>query len=393
MANILDYLDWRGDLTLREAPFNEVDNLILAELSFIDYEGIVPEMAGRQAPTLREAAEQYFARHDGEKLDMGVLVPDTIASLLEKAGASRRFGDMRLLSYVSLLDLKREMQFAAITVEVAPKLLYVAYRGTDDTLVGWKEDFNMSFLTPVPGQEEAVRYLDRVARHWPGRRLMVGGHSKGGNFAVYAAVRAKERVQSRIIAVYNNDGPGFDEAVLATPEHRRIEDRIRTIVPEDDVVGMLMSHEERYSVVRSDQTALLQHDGFSWQVLGDSFVHLSEISREGKLVDQTVKAFAAGLTKQQRERFVDVLYEILTASDARTLSDLQKDRWKTVSAMVKSSRELDEESRQLLYDTVRLLFREGANSIRAALREERRLGSRGGRKKAEKSSGDKADKA
>ena len=393
MANILDYLDWRGDLTLREAPFNEVDNLILAELSFIDYEGIVPEMAGRQAPTLREAAEQYFARHDGEKLDMGVLVPDTIASLLEKAGASRRFGDMRLLSYVSLLDLEREMQFAAITVEVAPKLLYVAYRGTDDTLVGWKEDFNMSFLTPVPGQEEAERYLDRVARHWPGRRLMVGGHSKGGNFAVYAAVRARERVQNRIIAVYNNDGPGFDEAVLGTPEHRRIESRIRTIVPEDDVVGMLMSHEERYSVVRSDQTALLQHDGFSWQVLGDSFVHLSEISREGKLVDQTLKAFAAGLTKQQRERFVDVLYEILTASDAKTLSDLQKDRWKTVSAMVKSSRELDEESRQLLYDTVRLLFREGANSIRAALREERRSGSRGGRKKTEKNAGEKADKA
>ncbi|MGM9663150.1 MAG: DUF2974 domain-containing protein [Oscillospiraceae bacterium] len=390
MANILDYLDWRGDLTLREAPFNEVDNLILAELSFIDYAGIVPEMAGRQAPTLRQAAERYSARHGGKEIDMGVLLSDSITLLLEKAGASRRFGDMRLLSYVSLLDLEREMQFAAITVEAAPKLLYVAYRGTDDTLVGWKEDFNMSFLTPVPGQEEAVRYLDRVARHWPGRRLMVGGHSKGGNFAVYAAVRAKERVQSRIIAVYNNDGPGFDEAVLGTPEHRRIEDRIRTIVPEDDVVGMLMSHEERYSVVRSDQTALMQHDGFSWQVLGDSFVHLSEISREGKLVDQTLKAFAAGLTKQQRERFVDVLYEILTASDARTLSDLQKDRWKAVNAMVKSSRELDEESRQLLYDTVRLLFREGANSIRAALKEERRPG---GWKKTEKDAGEKADKA
>ena len=274
---------------------------------------------------------------------------------------------------MSELDLAREMQFAAFTVELAPKLLYVAFRGTDDTLVGWKEDFNMSFLSPVPGQEEAVRYLEQVARHFPSARLMVGGHSKGGNFAAYAAIHAREKVQSRILAVYNNDGPGFEQNVLGTPEHQRIADRIRTIVPEDDVVGMLLCHEERYSVVRSDQTALLQHDGFSWQVLGDSFVHLSEISREGKLVDKTLKSFAAALTKEQRERFVDVLYEILTATDARTLSDLQKDRWKTVSTLLRSSRDLDEESRELLSYTLGLLFREGAKSIRSELKIEEKL--------------------
>lgn len=234
----------------------------------------------------------------------------------------------------------------------------------------------MSFLSPVPGQEEAVRYLERVARHFPSAYLMVGGHSKGGNFAAYAAIHAREKVQNRIIAVYNNDGPGFDESVLGTPEHSRISERIRTIVPEDDVVGMLLCHEERYSVVRSDQTALLQHDGFSWQVLGDSFVHLSEISREGKLVDKTLKAFAAALTKEQRERFVDVLYEILTATEARTLSDLQKDRWKAVSAMVKSGYGLDEESRALLSYTLRLLFKEGARSIREELKVEEKLNDR-----------------
>ena len=231
----------------------------------------------------------------------------------------------------------------------------------------------MSFRSPVPGQEEAVRYLERVARHFPASRLMVGGHSKGGNFAAYAAIHAKEKVQSRILAVYNNDGPGFDECVLGTPEHSRIADRIRTIVPEDDVVGMLLCHEERYSVVQSDQTALLQHDGFSWQVLGDSFVHLSEISREGKLVDKPLKSFAAGRTREHRERFVDVLYEILPATDATTLSDLQKDRWKTVSALLKSSRDLDEESRELLSYTLGLLFREGAKSIREELKIDQRL--------------------
>ena len=370
MANILDYLDWRGDLSLKAAPFNEVDNLILAELSFIDYSGIVPEMAGRSAVTIAEAAQQYFARHGTDQIDMGVLVPDAIVQLLQKAAKTRRFGGMRLVSYVSKTDLTREMQFAALTVELAPKLLYVAFRGTDDTLVGWKEDFNMSFLSPVPGQLEATYYLERVARHFSGCRLMVGGHSKGGNFAVYAAIHAKESVQKRILAVYNNDGPGFEGEVLGTAEHQRISDRIRTIVPEDDVVGMMMCHEERYSVVRSDQMGFMQHDGFSWQVLGDSFVHLSEIGFGGRLVDQTLKAFAEKLTREERERFVDALYEILTAGDAKTLTDLQKGSWKMAGTLLKTGYELDEESRKMVNYTLRLLLSEGVKSLRHELKIE-----------------------
>lgn len=373
MANILDYLDWRGDLTLAAAPFNEVDNLILAELSFIDYSDIVPEMAGRKAVTFAEAAERYFARHGTDNIDMGVLVPDAIVQLFEKAAKCERFKNMRLVSFVSTTDIRREMQFAALTVELAPKLLYVAFRGTDDTLVGWKEDFNMSFLSPVPGQTEAKLYLERVAKHFPAARLMVGGHSKGGNFAVYSSIHARESVQKRILAVYNNDGPGFEGEVLGTPEHQRISDRIRTIVPEDDVVGMMMCHEERYSVVRSDQMGFMQHDGFSWQVLGDSFVHLSEIGLGGRLVDQTLKAFAAKLTMEERERFVDALYEILTAGDAKTLSDLQKGSWKMAGSMIKSSRELDEESRKMLSYTLHLLFREWAKSLRHELKLEEKL--------------------
>lgn len=368
MANILDYLDWRGDLSLRAAPFNEVDNLIIAELSFIDFSGIVPAYPRRNIPTLRYAAERYFTYHAHRAEEMGVLVPGgNIVELMRKMAASVRFAEMRLLSYVNLVDEEREMQFAALTVELSPRLIYVAFRGTDDTLVGWKEDFNMGFMTPVPAQEEARTYLDTLLRRYPLAYFMVGGHSKGGNLAVYASAYAEESLQRRIIAVYNNDGPGFGETLLETEEHRRIEDCIRTIVPESDVVGMLLNHEEHYSVVKSDQKVLLQHDGFSWQVKGAAFEHLSDISREGHLVDKTLRGFAAGLTREQREKFADVLYDILTASDARTLNDLQKGKWRSVSAMLRAHRELDEESRELLNYTLRLLFREGARSIKDAL--------------------------
>lgn len=374
MANILDYLDWRGDLTLTAAPFNEVDNLILAELSFIDFNGIVPELTRRHGVPLSEASERYFAC--GKRSTLGVLVPPQVEELLRRAAKSRRFGAMRLLSAVSETDLVREMQFAAMTIELAERLLYVAYRGTDDTLVGWKEDFNMSFLSPVPGQREAVRYLERVARHFPTARLLVGGHSKGGNFAVYSAIHVRESVQRRIIGVYNNDGPGFEGEVLGTKAHRRISDRIRTIVPQNDVVGMMMSHEERYSVVQSDQKALMQHDGFSWQVLGDSFVHLDEIGFGGRLMDHTLKSFAAALSHEQREQFVDALYDILTSGDAKTLSDLQKGGWKMAGTLLRSGSELDEQTRRMVSYTLRLLLREGARSLRGELREEQRRNRR-----------------
>ena len=373
MANMLDYLDWRGDLTMKADPFNEVDNLILAELSYIAFDGIVGEEEKEGIP-LRQAAHAYFLANPTEGAELGVLVPGhAIVTMLGRMARSARFSEMRLLSYVNHLDLDAQVQFAVLTVEVAPRVLYVSFRGTDDTLVGWKEDFNMSFMDTVPAQAEAREYLDRMASRYPRATLLVGGHSKGGNLAVYAAVWAKEKTQEQILAVYNNDGPGFREELLSVPEHIRMEERIRTIVPETDVVGMLMSHEERYSVVRSDQVGMMQHNGFTWQVLRDAFVHLSDISTEGHVVDRTLQGFANGMTPEQREKFSDALYEVLRASNANTLRDLQQGKWRTVSAILRRSRELDKESQEALNYTLALLFKEGAKNLREALAKGARL--------------------
>ena len=363
MANILDYLEWRGDLTLEVSPFNEVDALLLAELSFINFEGIVPPPEIGRGVRLHDAAEAYFTRNEGREIDMGVLVPDRIPAMFCAMASSRRFGDMLVNAFEEHTDSELEQQFAAVTVELGDGTVYVSFRGTDDTLVGWKEDLNMGFLAEVPSQEQAVRYLNRAARQYAGRKLRVGGHSKGGNLAVYSAVRSVAAVQDRILAVYNNDGPGFMYDLSATAEHQRIAGRILTIVPQSSVVGMLLQHEKNVQVVHSTYEGIMQHDGFSWEVKGTQFVHLDDFSREGKIVDETIDSWASELSARQREALADAIYEVLTATGAQTLSELNEEKLKSAVGMLKSYKNLDRETRRALAGAVKLLLRLGTKNM------------------------------
>ena len=360
MASILDYLDWRGDITFAERPFNEVDNLLLAELSYLDFGGIVPADFAAAVP-LSDAVAAFTKRTP--HADMGVLVPDKIPGLAQKMAASARFRDVLLSGYVCKLDEQTETQFAALCAALPDGTVYAAFRGTDDTIVGWKEDFNMGFLPIVPSQREAADYLRVAAAAFPSQKLRAGGHSKGGNLAVYAAVWCGESVQDQLLAVYNNDGPGFHTSLLDRPEHQRIANRIQTILPESSVVGMLLEHEESYQVVRSNQVGLMQHDGFSWQVLGTQFVHLSGLTEGGRIVDSALRDFVRGLDQEQRIRFVDALFEVLTCTNAETLTDLKDGGFRTAYSMLKTVRSLDPDTRQALSGTLGLLVRSGAKSV------------------------------
>ena len=370
MANMLDYLDWRGDLTLAERPFNEVDNLILTKLCFMDFSGIVPAAFTGTGTTLASAAAQYFRMHPST--DMGVLVPEEIPVLLQKAAASRRFQNARLDGFVCHTDTGEEVQFSALSVLLDDGTVYIAFRGTDDTIVGWKEDCNLALMSTVPSQAEALEYLCAAADAYPAQPLRAGGHSKGGNLAVYSAVYCGEATQKRLVAVYNNDGPGFHSSLLETPEHRRIAGRILTIVPESSVVGMLLEHEEEYTVVTSTNSGLFQHDGFSWQVLGDHFIHRPSMDFGGRVAEQTLRTMIHSMTQKQREAFVDALFEILTCTDAETLSELKQGGLKTASAMLKKFQALDKDERHALSGTLKLLLTSGAKSMQGELMQKER---------------------
>ena len=299
MANILDYLDWRGDLTLAERGFNEVDNLLMAELCFLDFSGIVP--ADFSAPvSLPEAMQKYDAARPQET--MGVLVPEQIPELGHKMAASRRFSDLTLCAYVSRTDEETQTQFSALTALLPDKTAYIAFRGTDDTIVGWKEDFNLAFLPVVPAQRMAAEYLAAAAAALPSHPLRVGGHSKGGNLAVYSAVFCGEAVQNQLMRVYNNDGPGFQEKILQTEGYRRIKPRIKTILSQNAMVGTLLWNDCDYTVVKSTAALLGAHDGFTWETTPTSFVRCENLSPSARAFDRAMEEVLVGMSMAERRQ-------------------------------------------------------------------------------------------
>jgi len=352
MASLFDYIDWRGDLRFSAVELNEVDNLILSQISYMDFEGIVSPDPAEPAVSLRDAMRQYLRRHRGEKAYLGKLVPSDIVSLSAKTSKSLRFSSAQLCGYVNDIDKERQTQFSAITFRLENGMSFVVYRGTDDTLVGWKENFNMSFMQPVPAQRSATEYLERVAAALPDP-LYVGGHSKGGNLAVYAAVTCSPSVKERLLTVFNNDGPGFSRDFIDSVAYQNVSGRIRTIVPQSSVVGMLLEHEEVYEVVKSNATGLLQHNAFSWEVLGGAFIHLDTVSGESKLLDSALKEWLGGMSSAEREEFVDSLYETLSATDAKTLTELTAEKLK----LVKAWGSLSPKERSVLLKCLSLLLR------------------------------------
>ena len=339
--SLFDYVDWRGDLLFSEAGLNEVDNLILSQISYVDFDGIVPSDPSLPPITLRNAARQYLRLRRGSLPYLGKILPPDVISLMAKAAKSKRFAGMKMLAYTNRVDEAMDLQFSAVTFLPDHGKAFIAYRGTDDTLVGWKENFNMSFIQPVPAQLEAVAYLERVAPFLPDD-FYLGGHSKGGNLAIYAAVKASPSVKDRILTAFNNDGPGFGEDFINGPDYKSVHGKLRTIVPHSSVVGMLLEHEECYEVVKSNATGLLQHNAFSWEVLGGSFIHLNTVTPESRVVDRALKDWLYDLSPEERAHVVDTLFETLSAVGAKTLTDLSADKlrvlkaWNTLDTKTKS---------------------------------------------------------
>ena len=345
MPHLMDYLEWRGDLTFSEAPLNEVDNLLFCLLSYVDLDGIVPRCQ-KGGITVREAAAEYFFTHPHtESHPLGLIIPAHILTLFRRMALTLRFRDLELTGYVNEVSEARETQFAAVTVRLPAEGMFVAFRGTDDTIVGWKEDFKLSYMDEVPAQANAAAYLNSLDMT-PDTALYVGGHSKGGNLAVWGAVHAKERVRERIVQVYSNDGPGFSERTVTSEAYRSLAPRIRILFPEDSLVGLLLEHDRRYTVIKSSKKGLLQHDGLTWEVMGGHFLCADGLSPTGVRHDTVVRERIAAMTQDERREFITLMFSLLESTGAKTLTELHEERFKAVLHVLKAFRELPKERQE-----------------------------------------------
>lgn len=347
MANVMDYLQWRGDLTFEQSPFNPVDNLILCCLSYVDLPGAgVTDVS--LAPTLAQISDSFFAIPDESRY---VQYKDA-EPLLKALAQSPRFRDLKISHFVNTVDRDSQCQFSAFLLHL-PGRAAVVYRGTDSTLAGWKEDFNLSFMEEVPAQRLALAYLALAAKQTRGE-LLLCGHSKGGNLAIYAAANCDRRIQRRIAAVYNNDGPGFNEKALAQRSYLHIADRLHTFVPQSSVVGLLLAHEESYTVVYSGQSGIMQHDPYSWQVQGADFVRLKSVTDGSRFLDHTLKDWLSQLTDEQRARFTDVLYGMLVSANIQDVEQLTNAWFKNAWPILQNYGTLDRTDKALLSQTFKL---------------------------------------
>lgn len=353
MGTLFDYLDWRGDIPFSTIGVGEIDNMIFSQICYVDFKRIVPASPEARPVNFLSAAKRYVQAHKGEPINLGAIMPPEVVGITTKAARSVRFSSTSMIGYVNRISNNDEKQFSAVTFLIGDDSMFVAFRGTDDTIVGWKESFNMSFMSPIPAQTEAVEYLQNMADAFPDRKIYVGGHSKGGNLAVYSAVKCRADVNGRIIAVYNNDGPGFDRQFIESEEYVATRERIHTIVPQSSIVGMLLEHEDNYDVVKSTMSGLLQHNAFSWEIIGNRFVRNDTVTAESKRIDKTLKRWMNEMPVEQRKKTVDSLYEILASTNVKTLTDLNADKLK----LIKAWNSLDADSRKFIRRCITLIVK------------------------------------
>ena len=336
MANLIDYIAWRGEFPLSAGPWNEVDGLVMAVLSYLNFHGV----ADSRGWTLREA----------KRIDL--LQDNTDASfpprkaLFEAMADSNRFGECRMHHFISITSQEMNTQFAALCVDLPDGTMGVLYRGTDNTLIGWREDFNMAYQTRVPAQEAAGYYLKRAAEVTD-RPLRLFGHSKGGNLAVFAAATVPEKIQERIESIWSYDGPGMNREMSQSAGFLRIRDKIRSYIPQTSIIGLLMDYYKPYTVVHSTASGISQHDPMTWQVYGGHFEEMASIDRTASVTCETLHEWLANSTPEQRGAFVDTMFKMADNTKATKMSDLLNEKFRSLLKMANGRKEIDPETKRV----------------------------------------------
>ena len=345
MSTVFDYLKWRGDLSFSEIKLCAVDSLMFSMMSYLDYE----KLCGGERKTLREAAENYCADGKYESVNLGLIMPSKqINRMFCEAARTKRYGGVLISDFEARTDEKEVYQFGAVTFHLPGKRMIIIYRGTDDSIAGWKEDCYLSYLDEIPAQRMAVEYLERIAEKYPEERIYLAGHSKGGNLAIYSSVKASEGVRARIVRAYSHDGPGLTKETVESQAYRRMQRKLSVIVPQSSYIGIMFEKGEKYTVVKCNGKGLFQHDPFQWELDGPDFVKLPELSKWGKKNEEQFRTGMAKMAAEEKKEFVEVFFGIIEATGAKTLSDLSEGKLTKLVTAVRTYKDLDKQKREMM---------------------------------------------
>ena len=344
MSHIVSYLKRQRDNSFSDEPFNEVDALILSQFVYLKFDDIIPAISDKK--------DSIFLYEIANRMDYNKVFADERYNkdnreLFKAMTDSRRYRNMKINYYCNILSVVAETQFAAITCFLEEGPVVVVYRGTDENLVGWKEDFNMFFKEPVMGQELSRLYLNQVCS-LTDKPIILAGHSKGGNFAVYAAMNAEEEVQDRIEMVYSFDSPGFRPEILESIDFNKIKPKIIKYLPKASIFGMILQSEENYYVVDCNGVGIGQHIPFTWQVDGITLKRVEELEKRSLLLNETFNEWLYGLSDEELYSFAEVWYRVLRKANVNTLLDFIREPAKSLAGLANALKETDEETKEMV---------------------------------------------
>ena len=360
MSHIVSYIKRQQDKTFLEEPFNEVDALVLAQFIYLKLDGAVHSISQKKEDVyLYELADTI----DYEKVFADERYRKDNTELLEAMAGSKRFRRMRMNYFSDITNVLAETQFTAMTVflEDGPKV--IIYRGTDETMVGWKEDFNMCFKEPVMGQSLSSLYLQQVSELIEGN-FTVLGHSKGGNFAIYASMNVEENVQNRIEKVYSFDSPGFRPEILESVDFNKIKDRIMKYLPHSSLFGVLLQSKENYQIVECFSIGILQHNPYNWQVSGNEFKKLDKLDRGSVFLSETYNEWLYGLSDEELHAYSEIWYRIMQEAKITTMLQFTKEPGKSLNSVIDAIRETDEQTKEMAKELARGLIEVAKENIR-----------------------------
>lgn len=345
MANINDYLLWRGDLPINSKyKFNEIDSMILARFSYLRLDKIKL----KKQETIESIAEKMTKLDDSEFRYNGD------KELITYLGNSNRFKNMLVTDFVQNDNKDFVKQFSAVTIHISEKEIYVSFLGTDSTIIGWQEDFNMTFLSNVPCQIAGLDYLNEIAKKYSDCKIRLGGHSKGGSVAIYSALRTEKLIQKRIIKVYNYDGPGLKKDILKKYANKEIMKKMETIIPQDSIIGRLLIHKEKTRIVYSTEKGIYQHDIFSWEVLKDDLIDIEENTQKSEEIHRMVVDWLEKTTVEQRQIFICTVFDLFYSTEAKSFGEMSKSITTSLPKILKKYGELEKNDKDALIKMVKL---------------------------------------
>ena len=344
--NIYNYLEYYGEFSFKDKPFNEIDNVIFSLLSYINFNYIVSTNKKNKI-TLEEVANRYFSHHNKKTDKYNILAVRDAVKLLDKIQKVPRFKDVLVYNYEYIGN--ESSQFSAMTFEIKKDLCYIAFEGTDQLISGWKEDCKMAYEFPVEAHKYAINYINHNF-FFNTRKLILGGHSKGGNLALVAGMYANSLIKRRIVNIYSNDGQGLRKAQIESNEYKSIEDRFIHIIPQNSVVGLLLRHTNKNEIVYSNKLGLLAHMASSWEVEFDHFKR-EKLSKVSEMLDTGIITWLDKYDDEKREKFVNSVFIILEENNIESLIQL-KQNINLVFKIIKSSKNMDPIVKEMLNDLI-----------------------------------------